>query len=252
MGSIDKDEAEKYKAKRIEWQKINREHCEKYDLGRKYDREKVRIGVQNDKENDIIGIPDLITDIAKKQKQSFSVHAQNFINKNTQDFDFAFDENFIKPMAYSISKDKIIINPKHTDLQYYNIDESIAHETAHLKDIRNNISENNFDLLKGYMEKTKRYFKNDMAYYGRIVADNEFNSSLCDLVNIFTEGRVRNGGFAHNEDYIKNELNCIREISATLISCDLTDNKTVNNLVQNIKPLKEMKEEILKLWDVSK
>lgn len=43
MGSVDKDEIEKYKNKRLEWQKINREHCKKYDLGRHYDREKIRV-----------------------------------------------------------------------------------------------------------------------------------------------------------------------------------------------------------------
>ena len=252
LGSTDDENIEKYHNKRIEWQKYNKQFCEEHNLKRRYEREKITSNIAKEQKDDIIEIPDLIKDIAKQQKQSFSIEAEDFINKNTQESDFIYDETFSKPMAYSIPKDKIIINPKHINLPYYDIDETIAHETVHLKDIRNKISENNFEKLKDYMDKTKNYFKSDMAYYGRIVADDEFNSSLCDLVNIFTDGRVRNGGFAHDEDYIKDELNCVREISATLISCDLTGNKSVNNLVENIKPLKEMKEEILKLWDVSK
>lgn len=244
IGSTDEKNIEKYHNKRLKWQEYKKRFKENSN--------ETFYGVTNDKNNDIIEIPNRIKEIAKKQQQTFRIEAENFVNQNTKEIDFLFDETFSKPMAYSISKDKIIVNPIHNDLEYYDIDESIVHEVVHLKDVRNKISENNFSKLNTYMDKIKNYFKSDMAYYGRIVADNEDNSSLCDLINIFTEGRVKNGAFAHKEDYISKSINCVREISATLISCDLTENKSVNKLIENIKPLKEMKEEVLKLWDVSK
>ena len=46
LGSTDEENIEKYHNKRLEWQQYNKEFCEKHNLKRQYDREKVKVSTK--------------------------------------------------------------------------------------------------------------------------------------------------------------------------------------------------------------
>ena len=204
--------------------------------------------VTNNNKDDIMSIPNILTETAQKHNQSISKQAEEFIDKNIRDNDIIEDLSSRLPFAYDKKRDKIIINKNHNDLAFYQIDEAISHEIVHMKDIRNNITKDNFDLLYDKMNKARLYIQNNYSYFYNYIDKNKMDMSTCDILSALSRGKLL-GDFGHTKDYWKNDTIVINELVADLISSRLTDNKVVEDLLKEIPPLKEFRKECMKLWE---
>ena len=141
-----------------------------------------------------------------------------------------------------------MIDPTHKDIKYYNIDESIIHEIVHMKDIRNKITENNYEALNTMVEKSKLYIENNYKYFYNYLQKNSNNMAICDIMSALSNGEM-SGDFGHSKEYWNN-ITILNELAANLISSDIVHNNVVENLLNEIPPLKELKKECKKLWQV--
>lgn len=245
----DKEYYEKCKDKVKEWQLRNKKFTENNNFKRDFSRENIEKVTKDNKSDIILQIPNTIEKIAKEQNQVIDEKARNFIDINMNEKDLIVDEMADKPYCYNPSIDKIVINPKHEDISFYDVNESIIHEITHMKDIRNKIIESNYSKLEQLMLKSKMYINNNYNYFYEYLYKNKENMSLCDILSSLSDGRMY-GDFGHFPEYWKNNTIILNELSANLISADLMNNKVVEKLLEEIPPLKEIKEECIKLWQV--
>ncbi len=238
VGSLDKENIEKYRRKQLEWQEYKKRFKKNSNISFK------DIQSSND-----LSIPDLLERTIKEQNQVLNEKAKEFIDKNIKSNDIKEDKALKVPFAYNKLIDKIVINSNHEDIGYYNIDESIIHEVVHMKDIRNKITENNFEKLDTMMLKAKLYIDNNYNYFYKYLQKNSNNMSLCDIMSALSGGKMY-GDFGHFPKYWKNDNIVLNELSANLISSSIVGNEAVENLLDEIPPLKNLKEECLKLWQV--
>lgn len=73
--------------------------------------------------------------------------------------------------------------------------------------------------------------------------------ALCDIMSALSNGKLT-GDFGHLSEYWNNDMIVLNELSANLISSEIVNNNVVKNLLEEIPPLKELKEECIKLWQV--
>lgn len=244
----DKEYYKKCKYKVKEWQLRNKEFTEDNDLRRDFTRENVeKIKYKSRTELDI---PNIFKDIANKNNQEFNEEIIHFIDNNIVENDIKIDYNKKGvPFAYDISLDKIVINPNHEDIEYYPIPETLAHEVVHLKDIRNNIIDSNYELLDNILNKAKLYIDNNTSYYYNFIDKYGDDMSICDVLSALSKGKIT-GDFGHSKEYWKDDYIILRELSSNLISSKLSKNGTIEKLLEEIPPLKILREECLKLWEV--
>ena len=238
LGSIDTENAEKYHTKRLQWQeykeRFKQNHSTKFS-----DIEK----------EDSLSIPNLVDKTLKQQKQTLNKNAEDFINKNLTENDVIQDKLKNAPFAYSKTLDKIVIDLNHEDIDYYNVDESIVHEIIHMKDYRENITNNNFEKLNKLVKSSKLYIDNNYSYFYNYLQRDRNNMALCDIMSALSNGKL-SGDFGHFPEYWTSETIVLNELSANLISSKIVGNNNVEKLLDEIPPLKELMEECVKLWRV--
>lgn len=249
--SQDQEEYKKAKEKTKEWQNRVKDFTEKNELKRDYTREHIneKKNSTNVSINDKIEIPPILNKISINQNQTFRSGATEFIDKNIVENDIIVDTNNKKPMYYDKKQDKIVINPEHENIGMYQIDESLVHETVHLKDYRNNIVANNYDELLNYERKAEQYVKNNYNFFYNFLNERDTDMATGDIFSALTKGKLT-GAFGHGKDYWKDDKMVLHELTANLVSSTIVDNKFVKELLEEIPPLKELKEKSMKLWDV--
>lgn len=231
LGSLDNENIEKYNNKVSEL---------------KNEIENDRI--ESNEDNNELSIPELIRKTAEKNGQTISVEARKFIEENIKEEDIVKQKLTKAPFSYKKSLDKIIVDPTHKDIKYYNIGESIIHEIIHMKDIRNKITENNFESLNNIIKKSKLYIKNNYSYFYNYLKKNGNNMAVCDIISALSNGKMV-GDFGHSPEYWKDVI-IINELSANILSASIVGNKAVDKLLEEIPPLKNFKKECENLWKV--
>ena len=89
-----------------------------------------------------LDIPKISKDIKQVLSNTkLNPNVKRLFNKYLTSNNAKIDNNLNVPMRYSVSDDKIYINPNHSDFRYYDLSESLSHEIIHMIDIRNNISD---------------------------------------------------------------------------------------------------------------
>ncbi len=247
-GAEDKEYQDKCKNKVKEWQLRNKHFTEENNLRRDFSRENVE-KVTNSKKDDTLLIPEVLEKTAKKQNQVIPEKAKNFIEQNMKDEDLIIDKSANAPFSYKSSLNKIVVNPDHEDIVYYDVAESSIHEIIHMKDIRNKITESNYARLDDLMLKSRMYVNNNYSYFYDYLNKNKTDMALCDILSGLSGGTLF-GDFGHFPEYWKNDTVVLNELSANLISSEIVDNVIVKELLEEIPPLKELKKECMRLWQV--
>lgn len=160
------------------------------------------------------------------------------------------DNDLDVPMRYSIDEDKILINPSHSEFQYYDLQESLSHEIIHMIDTRNNISKSiNID---NELRRARLSIDIDEDRYINILNSSKYedNMTLGDIFSAVTNGKIT-GNFGHDKDYWLKDISRVeKEISANVMSAYLTNNKDTLDILENITGLKEIKEKVVKEYGI--
>lgn len=175
---------------------------------------------------------------------------KKLFNKYLTSENTEIDNTLDVPMRYSIEKDKIFINPKHSEFQYYDLQESLSHEIIHMIDIRNNISKSiNID---NELRRARLSIDIDEDKYINMLNSSKYedNMLLGDIFSAVTTGKIT-GNFGHDKDYWLKDITRIKkEMSANIMSAYLNNNKDTLDILDNITGLKEIKEKVVKEYGV--
>lgn len=181
------------------------------------------------------------TELNKKVKKLF--------DKYLTDENVIIDENNTKLMYYDLKKDKIVINPKHEDINKYDLPESLTHEITHLIDIRNDIS--NKLNIESELRRSELEISTNNEKYNKMFEDDIYakNMTLSDIFSAVTNNKVV-GKIGHNNSYWNDDSSRIaKEISANIMSAYLNNNKITLDILDSIPSLKEIKRKVVKKYD---
>lgn len=174
---------------------------------------------------------------------------KKLFNKYLTNNNVIVDENNNKFMYYDIDTDKIVINPTHIDASRYDLSESLAHEIAHMIDIRNNISDKL--NIESDIRRAELYINANSDKYNNMFKEDKYskNMALSDIFSAITNNKVV-GKIGHNTSYwITDSSRITKEISANIMSAYLNNNKDTLEIINQIKPLKQIKEKVVKEYD---
>lgn len=228
-----------------------KDFIEETELRRDYTRERVvssKIDKTKANKNDIIEIPEALNKVIREQ--NINEKTETLFNKYLIEENVIIDSSNSKPMYYSQDKDKIIINLEHNDLKYYKLDQALSHEIIHMLDKRNNIVNNSRDFIIEKLNKAKLYIKNNYSYYYGIMNNEEYSSNmaLSDIFSYLTDGKLK-GDFGHSLEYWANDDIIANETLANILSSYITDDNKLFEIIDDIKPLKDLKEEMINIYE---
>lgn len=195
-------------------------------------------------------------ELPRMKKEVKSIFENTKLNKNVKklfnkyltDENVRIDEKNLKPMYYSIDEDKIIINPKHKDFNKYNKQEALSHEIIHLIEKRNKLTDN-IDIERNIL-KAQSEINLNSEHYINMFKDNRYadNMTLSDIFSSLTYDNIA-GSVGHDFDYWYDIDNIKSELSANIMSAYLNNNIDTINVIDSIKFLKNIKEEVIKKYD---
>ena len=197
-----------------------------------------------------LDIPKISKDIKPLLKGTkLNNDVKKLFNKYLTTENTVIDNKLDVPMRYSVDLDKIIINSKHPDFNYYDLGESFTHEIIHMIDIRNNISKNlNID---NELRRARLNIDVNEDKYVELMQNSkyEYNMTLSDIFSATTNGKIT-GNIAHDKDYWLEDITRIeKEISANIMSAYLNNNNDTLDIIKDINGLKEIKEKVVKEYD---
>ncbi len=196
-----------------------------------------------------LDIPKISKDIKQVLNNTkLNSNVKRLFNRYLTSDNAKIDNNLNVPMRYSVSDDKIYINPNHPDFKYYDLSESLSHEIIHMIDIRNNISDKlNID---NELRRTRLQIDIDEDKYINMLSSSKYedNMSMGDIFSAITNGKIT-GNYGHDTNYwIKDNSRIEKELSANIMSAYLTNNKDTLDVIDNIQGLKEIKEKVVKAY----
>ena len=196
-----------------------------------------------------LDIPKISKDIKQVLNNTkLNSNVKRLFNKYLTSNNAKTDNNLNVPMRYSVSDDKIYINPNHPDFKYYDLSESLSHEIIHMIDIRNNISDKlNID---NELRRARLQIDVDEDKYINMLSSSKYedNMSVGDIFSAITNGKIT-GNYGHDNNYwLKDNTRIEKELSANIMSAYLTNNKDTLYVIDNIQGLKEIKEKVVKAY----
>ena len=196
-----------------------------------------------------LDIPKISKDIKQVLNNTkLNSNVKRLFNKYLTSNNAKIDNNLNVPMRYSVSDDKIYINPNHPDFKYYDLSESLSHEIIHMIDIRNNISDKlNID---NELRRARLQIDIDEDKYIKMLSSNKYedNMSVGDIFSAITNGKIT-GNYGHDTNYwLKDNTRIEKELSANIMSAYLTNNQDTLYVIDNIQGLKEIKEKVVKAY----
>lgn len=197
-----------------------------------------------------LDIPKISKDIKPLLKGTkLNNDVKKLFNKYLTTENTIIDTNNSKPMYYSTNKDKIIINPNHSDFKYYDLSESLSHEIIHMIDTRNNIS--NKLNIDNELRRARLQIDIDENKYISMLSSSKYedNMTLSDIFSAITNGKI-SGNYMHTSKYwLEDTTRVEKELSANIMSAYLTNNKETLETINSISGLKEIKEKVVKLYN---
>lgn len=198
-----------------------------------------------------LDIPRISKDIKLLLKDTkLNDKVKRLFNKYLKDDNIVIDKGNSKPMYYDIKQDKIVINPNHSGFKYYDLEESLSHEIIHMIDIRNKISDKlNLD---NELRRARLSIDIDKDKYINLLNSSKYedNMTLGDIFSAITNGKIKNN-FGHETKYWQEDITRIeKELSANIMSAYFTNNKETIDIINSIKGLKEIKEKVVKEYDI--
>lgn len=196
-----------------------------------------------------------IPKISKEIKQvlnnvKLNSNIKKLFNKYLTPENAEIDNTLDVPMRYNIDKDKILINPNHSEFKYYDLQESLSHEIIHMIDTRNNISDSL--NIENELRRTRLSIDIDSDKYINMLNSNRYedNMTLGDIFSAVTNGKIT-GNFGHNKDYWLEDITRIeKEIYANIMAAYLNNNKDTLDILDSIPGLKEIKEKVVKRYGI--
>jgi len=203
------------------------------------------VDYSNKKEYNELDIPKISKDIEPLlENYKLNHKVKKLFNNYLTEENVIIDNENSKPMYYSMDKNKIVINPKHNEFQYYDLQKGLTHEIIHMIDIRDNIKIKDID---GYIRRARLDILSNKDTYKTIFNNERYanNMELSDVFSAITENKIK-GYYKHDNEYWLNSLNIEREIKANILTAYLTNNKDFMNTIKDIKSLKNLKDEVIK------
>lgn len=197
-----------------------------------------------------LDIPKISKDIKQVLSNTkLNPNVKRLFNKYLTSNNAKIDNNLNVPMRYSVSDNKIYINPNHSDFRYYDLSESLSHEIIHMIDIRNNISDKlNID---NELRRTRLQIDIDEDKYIKMLSSSKYedNMTLSDIFSAITNSKI-SGNYNHSNRYwLEDTTRIEKELSANIMSAYLTNNKDTLDIINSISGLKEIKEKVVKLYN---
>lgn len=197
-----------------------------------------------------LDIPKISKDIKQVLSNTkLNPNVKRLFNKYLTSNNAKIDNNLNVPMRYSVSDDKIYINPNHSDFKYYDLSESLSHEIIHMIDIRNNISDKlNID---NELRRARLQIDVDEDKYINMLSSSKYedNMTLSDIFSAVTNGKI-SGNYMHSSKYwIEDPTRVEKELSANIMAAYLSENQDTLKIIDSIEGLKEIKEKVVKLYN---
>lgn len=197
-----------------------------------------------------LDIPKISKDIKQVLSNTkLNPNVKRLFNKYLTSNNAKIDNNLNVPMRYSVSDDKIYINPNHSDFKYYDLSESLSHEIIHMIDIRNNISDKlNID---NELRRARLQIDVDEDKYINMLSSSKYedNMTLSDIFSAITNGKI-SGNYMHSSKYwIEDSTRIEKELSANIMSAYLNKNQDTLNIINSMNGLKQIKEKVVKLYN---
>ena len=195
----------------------------------------------------ILELPTLLKKLNGIVNESeMNARTEKFINSNLDDSNIEIDYNSKKPLYYSIDDDKIIINPKHPQINDYDTIKSLVHETTHMLDVNNSISVGLRNDISKALEDAKKILLDEK--YIDILIKFEDNMSISDIFSCVTDNNLY-GNFMHSDEYWSRMGNKEREIIANLYTEYIVEDKESLDFINSILPLKELLGKVVEIYE---
>ena len=185
--------------------------------------------------------------IGTQPNQNTNKRITKIVDKYDKNKQIKIDYLNKKPFRFSISQNKILVNPNHPDFGDYNIKEAITHEIAHMVDINNNISKDR--KLRTKIEDLKQILLKQKDELNKALEGNKFkdNIFISDLFAGITKNDI-SGYWGHPTTYWNNDDNRFCEIVANMEVIYLKKDKNGINLINTIPEFKEIFKEVIKKY----
>ncbi len=232
-----KQESEKFN----KWLKEN-------NLNRDYDRE--YIGKHQISSSDL-NIPKQIEKLYSNQRTP-NKKEQYILDKyiNSDNILYTTDSKIL--MTYRQSNDKILINPNHQDIQYYDITKVLTHEVTHMIDNRCNYVKNNSTVMLKYMDNANKYIMENKEYYNKLFETDNIrnNMDISDLFSSITKAKIR-GNYSHDETYWKRRYTRESELLANMTNIYNSEDKEIIEIVNSIPSLNKLYEKVISWYETN-
>ena len=155
------------------------------------------------------------------------------------------------PAYYDLDSGKIVYNPNHTALKYYNLTTAFTHEVMHLIDIENGIAVSLSNAIFTATEETKRLIFERKEHYEQLLdGDLGLNMSVSDLVAAITGSQIH-GAYAHNANYWLGLGHTEREIVANLATIHFMHDAEGTAFIKSLPPLETLFEEVKQHYETN-
>lgn len=236
--------SQKYKVASEKFDKWLKEN----NLNRDYDRE--YIGKHQISSSDL-NIPKQIEKLYSNQRTP-NKKEQYILDKyiNSDNILYTTDSKIL--MTYRQSNDKILINPNHQDIQYYDITKVLTHEVTHMIDNRCNYVKNNSTVMLKYMDNANKYIMENKEYYNKLFETDNIrnNMDISDLFSSITKAKIR-GNYSHDETYWKRRYTRESELLANMTNIYNSEDKEIIEIVNSIPSLNKLYEKVISWYETN-
>lgn len=192
-----------------------------------------------------------IPKISKEVKQilkdtRLNSRTKKLFNKYLTKDNVIIDNANTKPMFYDVNQDKIIINPKHKDFKYYNLNESLSHEIIHMIEKRNKIDINIDDELR----RLEIELNVNSEKYNNLFNSPQYENNMClsDLFSAISNNKIK-GNFYHSSKYWLDNDKRISEITANIETIYLNKDTKALKVINDIKTLEDIKKKVVNKYN---
>jgi SPP1 gp7 family putative phage head morphogenesis protein len=196
-----------------------------------------------------VELPDLNKELKPiLKKQEISPKMQNLFNKYLTDDYVSIDSTNSKIMYYNMNVGKIIVNPAHENIKYYNAPKALTHEIIHLIDDYEGIVIKNAAFLDENMDAAWNYIADRLDYYKELL-DGSYadNMSISDLFSNLSLNKAC-GNFMHTNGYWGRVGIREKELIAALLTEYLADDVESLELINGIPALKSILERLVEVY----
>lgn len=236
----DKDELRKLNARTRAFNEGYNQFLQENNLQRNYSREYIEKDLIKIDNSTDLKLPKNLIEVLEKQREPNELE-EKIIGKYLNKENLKLTNNKEDAMYYSRKYDKIVVNPNHPDLEYYDIYKSLTHEITHMIDNRTGFVRDNKDILLQYMDNSNKYIARNDEFYKKLFESDivRNNMDISDLFASITNNRVH-GRYYHDNKYWKNGTSRQSEMVADMINIYIENNEDTIKIIKSVPSLDKL------------